>query len=79
MDLEPVGPAAVATAALGHAHHEALPQATCLAGGSVLLVDHALVVVLALGDGRDVVEGASEEGLLRGKEIKRFGGLDDDS
>lgn len=47
VDLEPVGAAAVAAAGLGHADHEALAQAACLARGAVLLVDDALAVVFA--------------------------------
>ena len=63
VNLEPVGPAAVARAALGHAHHQTLPQATRLARGAVLLVDDALTAVLTLGDARQVVVGATEERL----------------
>jgi len=47
VNFEPVGASAVARAGLGHAHHEALSQPASLAGGSVLLVDDASVVVLA--------------------------------
>ena len=63
MDLEPVGAAAVARSAFGHAYQQALAQAAGLAGGSVLLVDDALAVVLALGHGAQVVVGSAEERL----------------
>lgn len=65
MDLEPVGAAAVAAAGLGHADHEALAQAACLARGAVLLVDDALAVVFAFCYRVQVVVRAPEERLER--------------
>lgn len=50
MDLEPVGATAVAGATFGHAHSVALAQPARLAGGAVLLVDHAFAVILAFAD-----------------------------
>ena len=47
VDLEPVGPAAIPAAGLGHANHQALPEPACLAGCPVLLVYCASVIVLA--------------------------------
>lgn len=70
MDLEPVRASSIATATLGHAHHEALAEAACLAGGAVLLVDHALTVVLALGDRWEIVVWASKKWLRKGKRVK---------
>ena len=61
MDLEPVAPPAVATAGLGHADHEALAEPAGLAGGAVLLINDALVVVPALLDHCLVVTTSSEE------------------
>lgn len=61
MDFEPVGPAAVARAALGHAHQKALAETARFAGRAVLLVDDALAVVFAFGNGAEVVVSAAEE------------------
>ena len=47
VDLEPVGPAAIPAAGLGHANHQALPQPAGLAGCPVLLIYCAPVIVLA--------------------------------
>ena len=63
VDLEPVGPAAVAGARLGHADKETLAETTGFAGRAVLLVDDTPVVVLALLDDGLVVAGSAEEGL----------------
>lgn len=65
VDFEPVGAPAVSGARLGHADHQALAEAARFARGSVLLVDDALAVVLALRDGVEVVVGAPEERLER--------------
>ena len=65
MYLEPIGASAIARAGFGHAHHQALPQATCLAGGTILLVDYADAAVLAFGNATQIVVGAPEEGLYR--------------
>ena len=65
--LEPIGAPAIARAGLGHTHHQALPQATCLAGGTILLVDHADATVLAFGNATQIVVGAPEEGLYNRK------------
>lgn len=67
MYLEPVGAPPVSRARLGHPHHEALAQPARLARCTVLLVDDALPVVLALGDGVQVVVGPPEERLERNK------------
>ena len=79
MDLEPVGAAAVPRARLGHAHHEALAQAAGLAGRAVLLVDDALVVVLAFLDDGLVVARPPKEGLAplagEGSKVEPGGGL----
>lgn len=71
MYLEPVGAPAVSRAGLGHAHHQALPQATCLAGGAILLVDHADAAVLAFGNATQIVVGAPEERLCNRKRNRR--------
>jgi hypothetical protein len=63
VDLEPVGPPAVAGARLGHADHEALAEPARLARRPVLLVHDAPVAVLALLDHRLVVAGPAEEAL----------------
>lgn len=63
VDLEPVGAAPIARAALGHADAEALGEPARLAGGSVLLVDYAAVVVLTLAYGGSVIVRSSEERL----------------
>lgn len=63
MDLEPVGATTISGSTLRHAHHEALLQTARLAGGSVLLVDDALAVVLAVGYRRQIVVRSAEEGL----------------
>lgn len=65
VDLEPVGSSAVSGARLGHADDQALAEAASFAGGSVLLVNDAFAVVLAFGDGVQVVVRASEERLQR--------------
>lgn len=49
VNLEPVGSAAVARAALRHADQEAFSQPTGLACRPILLVDDAFAVVLAFG------------------------------
>jgi len=67
VDLEPVGAPAVTRAGLGHAYQQAFPQAARLAGGAILLVDHADATVLAFGDAAEIVVGASEEGLCKQK------------
>lgn len=67
MYLEPIGASAIARAGLGHAHHQALPQATCLAGGTILLVDHADAAILAFGNATQIVVGAPEERLYNRK------------
>lgn len=74
MYLEPVGSAPVPGSRLGHPDHEAFPQSASFAGSPVLLVDDALVVVLAfLNDGL-VVAGPAKEGLAsftgEGSEVK---------
>lgn len=51
VDLEPVGAAAVARSAFGHADHQAFAQPAGFARGTVLFVYDALVVVFALGHG----------------------------
>lgn len=78
VDLEPVRAAPVPGAALGHADREALLEPARLARGSILLVDDALVVVLALADTRTVVVGAAEERLaaLAGEGAKMIAGGD---
>ena len=63
VQFEPVGAAAVAGAALGHAHQQALAEAAGFARRPVLLVDDALAAVLALGDHRQIVVGSAEERL----------------
>ena len=63
VQFEPVGAAAVAGAALGHAHQQALAEAAGLARRPVLLVDDALAAVFALGDHRQIVVGSAEERL----------------
>lgn len=63
VDLEPVGAAPVPGAALRHAHREALLEPARLARGSVLLVDYALVAVLALAYRRAVIVRSSEKTL----------------
>jgi len=63
VNLEPVRPATVPRAGLGHADEEALLQPACLARRPILLVDHALAAVLAVGDAVHVVVRAPEEGL----------------
>lgn len=65
--LEPIGAPAVTRAGLGHAHHQTLPQATRLASGTILFVDHADAAILALGDAAQIVVGTSEEGLCNRK------------
>lgn len=65
VDLEPVRAPTVTRPAFGHAHLQALSQATGLARRPVLLVDDALAVVLALGQRRNVVVRPSEERLQR--------------
>lgn len=73
VDFEPVRATAVAGTALGHAHKEAFSETARFASCSVLLVDNALAVVLALGDGADVVVGAAEERLeQRGLLVDRY-------
>jgi len=61
VDFEPVGASAVAGAALGHPHQEALAQTTGLARRPVLLVDDALAAVLAVTNGRHVAVSAAEK------------------
>lgn len=61
MDLEPIRSSAVSGTALRHTDHHALPQSARFARGSVLFVDDAFVVVLAVVDRVDVVVGSSEE------------------
>ena len=77
--LEPVAPPAVPTAGLGHADIEALLQPAGLAGGAVLLVDDAAVVVLALRDHRLVVTEPPKEALAalagEGAEVEAGGRL----
>ena len=63
VDLEPVGSPPITRSRFGHAHHQTFSEAACLAGGPVLLVHHALVVVLALLDDGLVVAGATKERL----------------
>lgn len=63
MYLEPVGPATVSRARLGHPDEEAFSQTAGLARGAVFLIDDALAAVLTLGDAVQVVVGSSEEGL----------------
>ena len=63
MDLEPVAPPAVATAGLGHADTEALLEPAGLAGGAVLFINDALVIVPTLLDHCLVVTTSSEEAL----------------
>jgi hypothetical protein len=79
VNLEPVGPPPVPGSRLGHAHHEALPQPAGLAGSAVLLVHHAPVVVLALGNDRLVVASPAKEGLAalagEGPEVEAGRGL----
>lgn len=72
VNLEPVRAAAVTGTALRHAHQEAFSEAARFAGGAILLVDDALAVVLALGDGADVVVGATEERLKQGTPLKIY-------
>ena len=63
VDLEPVGPAAIAGTRLGHANHEAFSEATSLASGPVLFVHNTGVVVFTLLDDRLVVACTSKEGF----------------
>ena len=63
MDLEPVGPSAIATPRLGHTDRQALLESAGLARGAVPLVDDADVVVLAVGDHGLVVAESAKEGL----------------
>ena len=63
MDLEPVGPSAIATPGLGHTDRQALLESAGLARGAVPLVDDAEIVVLAVWDHCLVVAESPEEGL----------------
>ena len=72
VDLEPVRSAPVPRARLGHAHQKAFPQTARLAGCSILLVDHALPAILALGDAAQVVVGPSEERLEQTERSFRY-------
>lgn len=63
MDFEPVRAAPVARAMLRHSNREALLQSARLARGSILFVDYALVVVLALADGRAIIIRPPKERL----------------
>lgn len=63
VDLEPIGSATVSRAGFRHADEEALLQPAGLARGPILLVDHTLAAVLAVGDAVHVVVRAPEEGL----------------
>jgi len=69
--LEPIGAPAVARAGLGHAHHQALPQTTRFAGGTIFFVDHADAAILAFGDAAQIVVSAPEEGLCNRKRKRR--------
>ena len=79
VDLEPVGPAAVTGARLGHADKETLAETAGLAGCAVLLVDDTSVVVLALLNDGLVVAGPAEERLAalagEGAKVEAGGGL----
>ena len=59
--LEPIRASTIARTAFGHAHHQTLAQSTCLAGRAILLVDNAFAIVLAIGDGGEIVVGAAEK------------------
>lgn len=63
VNLEPIRSPSVSAAALGHSHEETLAQTTSLARGSILLVDDALAIILALRDRGEVVVGPTEERL----------------
>ena len=72
MDFEPIGAAAVAGAALGHAHQEALAQSAGLARRPVLLVDDAHAAVLAFADSRHIAVRPTEKRLGTNKRRNRL-------
>ena len=72
MNFKPITSAAITGATFGHAHEETLAQSAGFTRGSILLVDHTFAVVLALGNGAQVVVGASEERLHTNKCLLAF-------
>lgn len=71
MYLEPIGASTVTWTRLRHAYHQTLPQATRLASGTILLVDHADAAVLAFRYAAQIVISTPEEGLCNRKRKMR--------
>lgn len=71
MYLEPIGTPAVTRTGFGHAHHQALPQATRFASGAIFFVDHTDAAILAFGDAAQIVVSAPEERLCNRKRKRR--------
>lgn len=63
MNFEPVRSATVSRARLRHADVDAFSQTARFARGAILLIYHTLAVVLAVGDGVQVVVRTPEERL----------------
>ena len=83
MNFEPIGPSPVSGTRFGHPNDETLSESTGFAGGSVSLVDDAVVIVFALLNSSGIVASSAEETLAalasEGSEMKSCRGFIADS